>query len=647
MAAILRGISIKGVRMGNPIVTPTPGANWIYRPDLGTDTFGDTEALHPTWNGTNFLVASWTTGKIATSSTGANWVLQNGLLAAGWGNSNSINGMGSNGSSTLVYGYPNFDYWTARSTDGGVTWALVDDYLSGQPRTLTNNGSTYLIAGDGPMVAISTTDGVSWTESSSNLAATGFGFSDVLLSVWNGTVYTVVGTSNGKCATSPDGETWTYREALYTTLGVTPVVAAANPSGVILLLDYNGYIAKSSGNGATWTADTTSLPAMFGANLVIGCVWDGSKFVVLAQNGDLATSTDGDSWTYVSSLASFPNSDKATDIAYGSGKYIVVGNNGYCASSPDLSTWTFQSSLGNTNIFGSSDVYSLAFGSGNYLACGPDGKVATSTDAITWTYQTSLAATSFSTNPVTSSIWDGTKFMVAGGLGALATSTNGISWSYNNGLESIFSSDSIFALLKTSTNYVAIGDNGTVGISADGNSWSAESFTPTSILSSAIWGNGIFLASDANGNIFRSTDAVSWTNVIDLNSLDSNFFAGAFGLNWNGTQFMAGGFYGVLATSPDGISWTLNTGLSIATPFDNLIVTNINWNGTQYLATGHSGSFDTGAATSPDGISWTYQASLSSALSVVTGNRAIFEIIWSGTQYVVSGYSAVIATSSN
>ncbi len=230
------------------------------------------------------------------------------------------------------------------------------------------------------------------------------------------------------------------------------------------------------------------------------------------------------------------------------------------------------------------------------------------------------------------------------------------------------------AMLYASGIAVAIGDAGTIITSIDnGTTWTQQSSPiladTASTGSPLIYGNGLFVFGDSDGNITVSNDGVNWSTV-DTTAM------GGLGVQalsqYAGGLFIACGSAGTIATSPDGVTWTPQTsgvsagltsvyaspGLFLigATDVTDVILSSpdgVTWTPRTlpgfnsgdiirgivsgagvYVAFGEEGSI----ASSTDGHTWTARTSGFGTDIINTGTFA-------GGQFVIAGGSGKIATS--
>jgi len=142
--------------------------------------------------------------------------------------------------------------------------------------------------------------------------------------------------------------------------------------------------------------------------------------------------------------------------------------------------------------------------------------------------------------------------------------------------------------------------------------FSSPSFTPTT-------------------QILESSDGVTWTEAGTITGSQ------ALSLGWDGSQLLLGGSSGEIFTSTDGVSWIQQT--SVIDP--NLTVTAIASNESDLIvATGWHRSL----ATSPDGQNWTEITHRKTASELAVGWS---DVIWTGNNFVIVDDKGIVSTSTD
>lgn len=258
----------------------TTASSWTSR----TSSFGATAIYGVASNGSNLYVAVGDSGKLATSPDGITWTQR-------------TSSFGTSFVAAVAYGE---GIWTAvgqagkiaTSTDG-ITWT---QRTSGTANGLTAIGfgaGTWVCGGSSTMRSADDPTGT-WTSRTSTL--TGIDWNQIFY--WPAGSIWVAGTDNGTTgalASSPDGITWTARDA--------PFTAAAQASaftGNSSVLIFSNVVNQSpltldigsSTNGTTWTNRTPSTTATSG----YAAASDDSGLLVVAS-GTIQSSSDGVTWT--------------------------------------------------------------------------------------------------------------------------------------------------------------------------------------------------------------------------------------------------------------------------------------------------------------------------------------------------------------
>lgn len=209
----------------------------------------------------------------------------------------------------------------------------------------------------------------------------------------------------------------------------------------------SGAVAYST-NGTTWTMG--ALPA--GATPIHGVI-AGSRFVGLGEGGHLYSSSDGHSW---SALTTVTGVGTLNSGVYGNGRYVAVGDKGYIAASSDSIAWL----AGQVVVVGGNPVnlHGVTWTGTMYVAVGDNGLITTSKDGSAWSAPR--------TSPVT------------GTLRSVSASTGG--------------------------EIVIVGDNG-IETSEDGVTWTARDANGAGALNGVTYAGGKFVAVGSNSVIKTSS----------------------------------------------------------------------------------------------------------------------------------------------
>lgn len=312
--------------------------------------------------------------------------------------------------------------------NAAMTWqrATVTPNTDQLYEVVWGNGQ-FVAVGTGPgHVALTSPDGIAWSEHPTGLTDNNAGLHDI---VWNGAQFLAVGSydvSQGVVLTSADGRNWTVRPQsardLYT--------VAWNGNSVP-----NHYLALGPGGG--------SPP---------DCLWTWY-------------STDGSTWISNPVAVSSPNC-RPRQIIW-TNQFTAVGDLGLIMTSPDGATWTVQAS-------GTSDsLWDIVYASGLYVAVGGlDGTVLTSPDSVTWTPRTS----GMSSCTLEGVAHNGTIF-IAVGNSCILTSPDGINWHRQSGLPLIPGAGILADVTWSGFRWVAVGTPDLILYSDDTTPVELQSFT--------------------------------------------------------------------------------------------------------------------------------------------------------------------------
>ena len=197
------------------------------------------------------------------------------------------------------------------------------------------------------------------------------GFTSVAAS---STIAVAVGEGT-KIWTTTDGETWIDRSS--TDIGKMNGVAYAEDKGLFVAV--GNYKCITSSDGVNWST-SPELPQSANSITYVPSL---EKFLVACSYGYVLSSSDGVSWTSVSTGISA----QLKGIAYSDtlGKYVLVGHgdwDSYLLTSSDFTTWTQQTVAVPTNGKLKSVCYSDELNM--FVAVGPIDTIITSADGDTW-----------------------------------------------------------------------------------------------------------------------------------------------------------------------------------------------------------------------------------------------------------------------
>lgn len=245
----------------------------------------------------------------------------------------------------------------------------------------------------------------------------------------------------------------------------------------------------STGTLATFT-NSTSVPAATGNWLNIAS--SDTVAMTVSMTGNAAITTDGSTWTAVTSLPAFnPNTINIVwaGLAYGAGTWVAIAG-GYNAQSTQVAYSTDNgTSWTSINPLPLAYHARLEYANGNFIAIGSN-KAYSSTNGITWVTTGAATATAVS--------YSENLFYAAGTVNA---------W---------------YLIITLGTNTLRIQSSTDAGAT-----WSSNDRTVTGISGSGDvypnWGNGVFVViQQGRTTAWTSTDAVTWTSTTNAFGADSN-----------------------------------------------------------------------------------------------------------------------------
>ncbi|WP_367872347.1 hypothetical protein [Luteolibacter sp. Populi] len=268
----------------------------------------------------------------------------------------------------------------AVSTDG-INWQVVTHTLKASK--VVWSGTEFVMSLDERGMAVST-DGLTWQVVVIPSNVTGLcASSDVF----------IAGNPHADLYRSVDGLRWSMVLDSTVSTGKMRVVRTGN-----LFFSFGNYI-HSSTDGTTWTQ------RMRNHNDI---VWTGERYVGVGNSGATGVSTNGTTWTSVSS----GTTSELNRVIWTGSKLIAVGANGILLTSTDGLAWTVS------NIGSTTTLVDMAIYNGKWVAIASDGTLA---------YESGGPAVpaGFLANAL---FVDGNSLLAAGRAGRIASLSNG-TWS--------------------------------------------------------------------------------------------------------------------------------------------------------------------------------------------------------------------------
>ncbi|MBU6468699.1 MAG: hypothetical protein KGQ44_06080 [Betaproteobacteria bacterium] len=314
----------------------------------------------------------------------------------------------------------------------------------------------------------------------------------------------------------------------------------------------NNASISTSLDGLSWTAQPSGALTYcsLGSNTLNGVAFNNNTFYAVGANGTLC---------YNSQSVGNYTQYGLTNVVDTSNNWAPNNAIWYPASSKPNSTTTLYAVAGTQQTYGNN-------GSNNFVAVGSSGAVWDTTDGLNWTSVYTASHDLYAINFVGSCAINSYQWIAVGAGGTIIHSTentgsvssnwssvittnigttnnlHGVACSPNTTLNSVVNQ----AVVSPSTNtpvFVAVGDHGTVLTSSDGNNWtlrlsnvisSNDNLTAVYALNRALEGrsnNTQFVATSSTGNIYTSTDGITWVKYSVNGSSSLNAIVSTAGSN--------------------------------------------------------------------------------------------------------------------
>jgi len=376
------------------------------------------------------------------------------------------------------------------------------------------------------------------------------------LVVIESTVKWIIGTNDGKLFKSEDGSAYTDTTvAIFDESSVNSVSYQFNSSSSA------SNISQIEYSGTLWSTVNIG----FAATTIRSIAYGNGIWVAAGETGQMRKSTDGTTWTTVTSNMT----GNITSVAYSDGVWVAAGAAGQIRRSTDATAWTTV-----TSNFGATAINHVQNGASLWIACGYVGQMRSSTDGIVWGAVTSNFGTGgISEVKHANGLWIATPILNSGNI---RISTNGSVWT-----TVVLPGAGRCATYFKKEWYIPIS-----GVysrnSTDGTTWTTKNFNideslkiyaPDIRLTSNKDSIFVFGSSPAVRSIIKSFDGITWFDT-DSNLTTGDIKTIEYGnaiwvaggssgvgtkssfLNPSSKMFLAIGDSSKLATSSDGNSWT-------------------------------------------------------------------------------------------
>ena len=483
------GSSIDGTNIYH---TSTDGINWTQRTLPATSSW-----YNLTYGNGLYSIISYNGAYSYTSTDGITWTSRTAPSSVGL---NTIAMGYTFGAGQFIMG----GWWSplwAKSTNL-LSWSLLST-PPGQLRFygISTAGSRLYVGTDTPIAFYSDDAGVTW--STITMPA-----DELYHFAYKSGTYVAIGYGNRAYTSSTGTGSWTERSITYSP-GTWYASGLIHNGTTFVTYSYFGSYTYylTSPDGVTWTQrQWPNMVLNAGPNSMI---WDGSKFVApMYMDTAVYTSADGTNWTRYSVSNSYGT------IAYGNGRYVMAAEAGKIAYSTNGTSWTET-----TISWPDSYTNAVSFGDGVFVLASTESDAAAySTDGVAWTSVKLPGVGRFwhTLKPSAGDTVPSGKIIIAGYASLiLESSDSGVTWSTFH-VPSTYSGGT-----ATYSNGVFLGAAGSAStytfISNDGINWSRQTMP-----SSQTWVAGaynpttkkyVFAAKNTSTIAYNSAESETWSTA--------------------------------------------------------------------------------------------------------------------------------------
>ena len=457
----------------------------------------------------------------------------------------TLSGVSGVNKGTLSGSGPTYTLSISGFTVGGTLNVAVSKSgytISGTPKTITiyyySGSSNTTVAFSGVTANGDSTTTTTQLTLTFDKVITGLTAADITLS-------SVSGVNKGTLSGS--GPTYYLQISEFTTGGNLTVAVSKsgyNISGSPKTVDIYYYVAPQPPSG--WTlVDVTNIFGNEYPNNTINCIAYGENmFVAGGNDGKMAYSEDGITWTAVTN-STFDTNDRINAIAYGNGTFVAVSSNCQMAYSKNGINWTVVTDSTFSKNDGYAQIFSITWGKDKFVAVGRKSEynshIAYSLDGETWM-----------------TAYDG----------------------YGYGIQFIaYGNDKFVAIWNNNS-------SGQVMYSGNGIDWTIpeENFITSKSVEGITWGsNGstvnLFVIVTYGSYIHYSEDGLNWTMVLNNTFIVGPTNASIDSIAWGNNKFVAGSNFGETAYSSNGKDWTASDGIHFS-------IRGIAWGKDKFVAIG-------------------------------------------------------------
>jgi hypothetical protein len=492
-----------------------------------------------------------------------------------------------------------------------VSWTLTHpQHFPYNAQQLVPAYGKLFAVGDSPALAVSTDDGVTWSEVTLPIEGRFEGMAT------NGTRSVIVGVAfdeldsdgdgdsqEGTILSSDDGATWTVRtNSLPGVSGLDDDFLSVNLANGIFVAGGKQGLVFTSPDGAAWTRSITPFQSW-----IFDAAYFAGNYYLPGRQGKLHLTANFVDWTNV---ATDVNDDWHGITVVGS-EAVVGGRSGFLAHSANAIDWPLVD--GGTREY----FFEIAHGAEVYVASDANGGIWSSVDSESWTLAHSVA----DGRNLVGLEWDGARFVGLSANGVLLQSTNGQSWT-----ESPVVTGSFSEFRRANNVWWALGQNGAITRSDDLVTWTPMA-VGTETLHDLAYGAGMYVVVGDNGALYSSANGTDWTPR-SLAEITKNLNAVAF----SGDKFVVLGATYTALTSLDGIGWT-SVGGTATYPYPPSNANRLLLFGGTLVALDSYGK----VATSTNGLTW--------ASVPVRTSQTLYDLVESDDRTVAVGSSGTIMSS--